>query len=224
MKEFFAKILARSRKHLGTETVNVYTVRNLYISALTDLIETVGIDEALKRIFAWGFSMGHEYMLSLMKDIEKLKPFEDSGMIAEIAWYMFAGHFPSGTETRWEVWDGYRVFIVRFWDENCPWCRGVRLPVKKPICVYPAGAYEGAYQTSQVVMYSTKKIETERFAMARELKCKATGDNMCEFWIIDLPYINDQVLAQLIEEAVKRYPQLFATIKPEYSKGLREKI
>ena len=73
MKDFFAKILARSRKHLGTETVNVYTVRNLYISALTDLIETVGIDEALKRIFAWGFSMGHEYMLSLMKDISFIK-------------------------------------------------------------------------------------------------------------------------------------------------------
>ena len=224
MKEFLAKMLARARKHIGTETVNVFTVRSLYLSSLTELIDLVGFEMAIKKIFAWGFSIGHEYMLTLVKDIEKLKPFEETEIIAKIAWYMFAGRFPTGTDSRWEVWDGYRVFIARFWDDECPWCKGVRLPVKKTICAYPAGAYEGAYQTSQVILYTAKKLDTERFAIVREVKCRAAGDDTCEFWIVDFPREREEVLMKLFAKAKEKYPELFKVIEPEYSLEIRKKI
>jgi len=224
MKEFLAILLARAKKHLGSETANIFTIRTLYISALRELMDLMGYEEAIKRIFTWGFSMGHEYMLTLTKDIEKIKPFEETEIIAKVAWYTFAGRIPAGTDSGWEVWDGYRIFIAKFWDDDCPWCRGVRLPIKKPICAYPAGAYEGAYQTSQVILYTAKKLDTERFAVVREIKCKAIGDDRCEFWIVDFPRVGEEEQKELLKKAREKYPDLFKSIEPEFSFEVRRKI
>ena len=204
--------------------MKVFTLRCLYVSAISDLIETMGFETAIKKAFKWGFMMGHEEMIAFTKDIEKMKPFEDAPLVAQLAWYTGSGHFPTGIESRWETWNGYKIFILRFWDNNCPWCKDVQLPSKKPICAYPIGAYEGAYQTSQTILYNAGKLDIPRFSIAREVKCRAAGDDVCEYWVLDFPYKSEEELKNLFNIARKKYPKLFETIKPEYSLRLREEI
>ena len=136
MKEFFGSLFGKLRKHFGMETVSVYTVRNLYLSSFMNLLDEKGYEEAAKIVFSWGYSMGHEYMLTLTKDVEKLEPFEDTP-VAKLARYFFSGRSLSGVEDWWESWLDKRVYLLRFWDEDSPWCREVELQGRK-MCFYPA--------------------------------------------------------------------------------------
>lgn len=217
MKEFFGSLLGKLRKHFGMETVSVYTVRNLYLSSFMNLLDEKGYEEAAKIVFSWGYSMGHEYMLTLTKDIEKLKPFEDTPLVAKLAWYFFSGRSLSGVEDWWESWLDKRVYLLRFWDEDSPWCRGVELQGRK-MCFYPAGAYEGAYHASQLIM------GLERFAVVREVACRAAGDKRCEFLIIDLPDEGEEKLRSLLEEAKRRIPGIFDEVPYELSFKLKRGV
>jgi predicted hydrocarbon binding protein len=217
MKEFFGSLLGKLRKHFGMETVSVFTVRNLYISSFMDLMEEQGYEKAARKMFSWGYSMGHEYMLTLTKDVEKLKPFEDTPLVAKLAWYFFSGRSLAGVKDWWEEWLDKRVYLLKFWDDDSPWCRGIELSGKK-MCFYPAGAYEGAYQTAQLIM------GLDRVAIVRETACKASGDDRCEFLIIDLPFEGEKQIKDLLEEAGKRVPGIFDVVPFTMSLELRKGV
>lgn len=217
MKEFFGTLLGKFRKHLGMETVSVFTMRNLYLSSFLNLLEEKGYEEAAEKMFSWGYSMGHEYMLTLTKDIEKLKPFKDTPLVAKLAWYFFSGRSLSGIKDWWERWMERDIYLLSFWDEDCPWCRGVELPGKRT-CFYPAGAYEGAYQTAQLI------LGLDRFAVVREIACKAAGDEKCEFLIVDIPYEGEKEVKALLEEAGKRISGLFREVPISLSLELRKGV
>lgn len=214
-KHFLMKLASKMRKHLAMETVSTFTLRNLYISSLNELLKVYGPERGVQTLFRWGFEMGHEYMLELRRDIERLKPRVDAPPIARIAWYTFAGHDLSGVEARWLELDGKRFYMLRFWDEKCPWCMGLTLERKVNVCSYPAGAYEGAYQTAS---YFTN---LNNFAMVRELKCRSTGDPYCEFYIADIPV---EVLDDVAPRLEEVFPGFYSQLGYEFSKSLRELI
>ncbi len=217
MKESLGLLAGRFRKHFSMETVSVYTVRNLYISSFMNLIEIEGYKKASERVFSWGYDMGHDYMLTLRKDLERVTPFKDFPFVAKLAWYIFSGKYPAGVKSWWEKWLEADVYLLKFWDDDSPWCRGIESPGKK-ICFYPAGAYEGAYQTAQLI------LGLDRVGVVRELACKASGDERCEWLIVDLPYESDRQLETLLEETSRRIPGFFDDISSTFSLKLRKGI
>ncbi len=215
-RHFLMKYAAKLKKKFTMETVSSFTVRNLYISSFTDILENYGAEEAVKRTFTWGFEMGHEYMLELEKDVEKLKPRVDAPAIAKMAWYIFSGKELNGIESKWVNLNDGKFFMVRFWDKDCPWCRGIELVEKKiKICSYPAGAFEGAYQTASMLM------GLENFVMVREVKCKAAGDEHCEFVIVDIPLEDLEKVVYDLENVILGF---YSQLDYEFSKNLKETV
>ncbi len=217
MKEFFGSIAGVLRKHFGMETVSSVTLRNLYISSLTYLIEKEGRDKAIEKEFSWGYDMGYEVVQSLAKEVKRIKPFKETKIMINLAWYFFSGKFISGFEDWWEKWLGKDIYLARFWDEDCPWCRGLEIPEKR-VCSYPAGGCEGAYWAAYLI------IGQKRVGLVRETKCRSSGDDRCEFLVIDLPYESDEELESLLKEAEKRYPEMFRDVPYEVSLRLLKGI
>ncbi len=206
---------SRIKKRFAMETASTFTIRSLYISAFNELVKIYGMEKTIEALFRWGFEMGHEYMLELRRDIEKLKPRIDAPPVAKIAWYTFMGHDLSGVEGKWVDIDGRKVFLLRFWDNDCPLCRGLEVGRENRVCVYNAGAYEGAYQT---VLY-LKNIDA--FAMAREIRCRAAGAPSCEFYVVDIPSEYVEEVAPKVEEII---PGFYSQISYDFSRKLREII
>lgn len=215
-RHILMKFLAKVRKKFAMETVSSFTLRNLYVSSFTELLQRYGANKAVERAFIWGFEMGHEYMLELKKDVEKLKPRTDAPAIARMAWYIFSGRNLSGVDAKWvSIGDG-RAFVVRFWDTDCPWCRNVDLTEKNiKMCAYPAGGYEGAYQTASFLM------GLNNFVMVREIKCIAAGDDRCEFVILDIPSEFVDNVVPKVEEVV---PGFYSQLDYNFSREIRERV
>jgi len=216
VRHFLMNYVAKIKKKFSMETVSSFTVRNLYVSSFTDILQSFSAEEAVRRTFTWGFEMGHEYMLELEKDVEKLKPRVDAPAIAKMAWYIFSGKDLSGIDSKWMNIDDAKFFMVKFWDDNCPWCRGVELAEKNlKMCSYPAGAFEGAYQTASMLM------GLKNFVMVREIKCKAAGDEHCEFVIVDIPLEHLEKVVSKLEDIV---PGFYSQLDYNFSKKLKEAV
>jgi len=151
-----------------------------------------------------------EVVQSLAKEVKRIKPFKETRLMINLAWYFFSGKFLSGFEDWWEKWLGKDIYLAKFWDDDCPWCRGLELPEKR-VCSYPAGGCEGAYWAAYLIM------DQKRMGLVRETACKASGDDRCEFLVIDLPYENDEELESLLKEASRRIPGVFRDVPYEVS-------
>jgi len=207
---FLARLAVTLRKHLGESTVSVFTLRNVYIMAYTEIINTYGVEEGLKRIFRWGYEMGHEFLLRTKRDLERYKVSPKSTeFIGWTAWYIFAGNKPITSVREVEI-DGYKVIELKVRDPNCPFCSGIS--AKNPVCIFNGGTYEAAGCTF------TKLFDPRFSAIARETKCKAMGDEYCEITYLTYP----KKLG--FNKVVKHFGYMFKYIDAEYSRQLYREI
>ncbi len=205
---------ASLRKKFSMETVSSLSLRNLYVPAFVELLRVHGPEKTVKTFFRWGFQMGHDFMLELKRDAERIRmhDLEERKTMARIAWYTFLGRKPE-VEVRWEEIAGEKVLFLRIVERDSPLVRGVTLAEKLPLCAYAAGAYEGASQTVFALQ------GREFFVLAREVRCKAAGDDFCEVVLVDIPSDRLDDIAPKIEEKV---PSFYKHIDLDFSKSLRE--
>ncbi|RLE93893.1 MAG: hypothetical protein DRN04_05365 [Thermoprotei archaeon] len=146
--------------------------------ALTEMMDKYGAEEALRKIFRWGYEMGHKYALRLGKDLKRYTNiFKDSPFFGRLGWYLFSGNIPQVEVHVIEI-EGYKVLEIFVRDYNCPWCLGFEYSY--PICSYPCGTYEAGTLTWFMLI---GKID-EYCAITRESKCKARGGPCCKLSVV----------------------------------------
>lgn len=199
LQEGIGVLLTKLRKKFSSKTVDVYTLNRVYLMAVTEMIKAYTYNEAMRRLFEWGYIMGHSYLLRLSKEIEKFKFDEKTTkLIGRIAWYMFSGTDP---EVKVETRDFYgkKSMILYVRDSDSPWDKG--FTIGKKVAYYPAGAYEGAANTFLLL---TTKGETVSFS--RNTKSLSAGDEYTEITTIYVPK------SARLEEIEKVYPGFFDDI------------
>ncbi len=166
-------------KALRETTVSSYTLNKLYTSSLTELAEIHGPEKAAEIMFKRGYEMGHAYLLKLRLQLGKYEVrVKDIAFIGRTAWLLFSGTDPEIEAYESEV-GGETVIVLKVMDRSCPWCSEFKYPVMA--CSYPAGAYEAAGNTFDII----KGVDF--YTVARETACRARGDEHCELTFITIP-------------------------------------
>ncbi len=162
-------------KKMASEKVLTITMTKLNEMLMHNLTELVGPEEAMKRVFEGGLTLGNEFMIELsahlINDIDTVPAY------AEAAWILFAGKKPTWQKFEKKNIDGTDVWIHRWGDADCPFCRNIQFPHK--FCNFPAGAFQGASQT-----WSALTNDGEFHSLVREIKCKAQGADECEWLLV----------------------------------------
>ncbi len=187
-------VQASKIKKLTGEKALTLTVTKLNELLVEQLTEALGPDQAFERIFEGGLQLGHEFMMELSAHLDPA--FERMPAYGEAAWILFAGKAPTWQQFQKTEIGGKEAYIYQWADDDCPFCRNIRFPHK--FCAFPAGAYQGAAQT-----WSALTRNGEHHMLVRETKCKAIGDNRCEFMLVSVH--RDVSLEQLRGEM----PELF---------------
>ncbi len=202
-----AMFVTKMRKRLGLSVVDTYTLNRVYIMAVTELVKVYGYEEAMKRLFEWGYSMGHAYLLKMEKDIQRF-PVSVNSMkfLGRAAWYIFSGNDPEIIVEEHKVEEGsYFLVIVR--DKESPWDAGFKLG--KKVAYYPAGAYEGASSTFALISGKGRW-----YAIARNTKSLAAGDPYTEIYTVYVPKGRSR------EKVMKDFPELFEELSYDFSARL----
>ncbi|TXT54513.1 MAG: hypothetical protein BAJATHORv1_60009 [Candidatus Thorarchaeota archaeon] len=195
-------IQASKAKKFGSEKVVTMTLTKLNDLLMTSLLDIVGPEKSLQMVFEGGVQLGHEFMMELSAHLEP-----DVGRIpayGEAAWIMFSGHKPTEQTLEEIEIDGKEAHLYTFTDDDSPWCRDISFPHK--FCQFPAGAYQGAAQT-----WSMLTRDSEYNILSRETKCRAAGDNYCEFQVYFIPQEIDLTTVK------ETYPHLFEEISTGFS-------
>ncbi len=205
--ERIGMLVARVRKKLGSSTVDVYTLNRVYVMAITEIVKIYGYEEAIRRLFEWGYVMGHAYVMRLRKDIERASVSAQTiKFLGRLAWYLFAGTDPEVEMTIREVDEG-PMYVLTIRDDKSPWDMGVKMG--KKIAYYPAGAYEGAGNTHSILAGGGKwRVYT------RLTKSMSAGDPYTELVHIYAPANRPP------EKIVEDFPGLFEEIPIEFSEEL----
>ncbi len=191
-------VQASKVKKFSSEKVLTLTVTRLNQLLVESLAEVMGPRKALQRVFEGGMSLGHEFMIELSAHLDP--DHERIPAYGEAAWIMFAGKSPTEQSYETVEIDGETVYIYRWADDDCPFCRNIRFPHR--FCQVPAGAYQGASQTWAALMH-----DGAFHTLAREVKCKATGDERCEFIMV---MVRKEVPVSFVQ---KHMPELFEDIQ-----------
>ena len=202
--------LMRMRKLLSEKTVSEFVLTNLYLMTLKEMTELEGDRGALRKLFEWGYSMGHGYLLRLENDIKGRFRVDPDGIayIGKGSWYLFCGSDPEISVEKVGL-AGRLVIVFTLRDSDCPWCKGLSHSV--PMCAYVTGAYEAASN-----VFSLMASEGDYYAISRETKCKATGNPFCEITTLFIP-------KQIPREAVvEKFSELFTDFDMEFSRRLYE--
>jgi len=178
--------------------------------AVTELIHAHGYEGAMKRLFEWGFTMGHAYLLRMERELKKFKlDVPTLKFFGRAAWYLFSGTDPEIEVNEKKVEEGsYFEVIVR--DRESPWDSGFKLG--KKAAFYPAGAYEGASNTFALIVAGGKW-----YAVCRNTKSLAAGDDYTEIFNVYIPVNRPP------NKVINDYSQLFDFLDLEYSLKLYEK-
>ncbi|MBD3408382.1 MAG: hypothetical protein GF411_19825 [Candidatus Lokiarchaeota archaeon] len=195
-------IQASKAKKLGSEKVVTMTLTKLNDLLMTSLLDIAGPEKSLQTVFEGGVQLGHEFMMELSAHLEP----DESRIPAygEAAWIMFSGHKPTEQNLENIEIDEKEAFLYTFTDDDSPWCRDISFPHK--FCQFPAGAYQGAAQT-----WSVLTRDGYYNVLSRETKCKAVGDDCCEFKVFFVPQTID------IARMKELYPSLFEEIPTGFS-------
>ena len=211
LTESFGVFLTKIRKRLQSQTVDIFTLNRVYLMAVTEMIKAYGYEEAMKRVFEWGYIMGHAYLLRLEKDVEKFSHNEiTTRLIGRTAWYIFSGTDPEVIVEKHDFF-GKEALLLIVRDRNSPWDK--EFTIGKKIAYYPAGAYEGAANTFTLI------VEKGRIkCFSRNTKSLSAGDECTEIVTIYVPkeatkeqiekvfpgFLNDIVSYEMSEELYKR--------------------
>jgi len=209
--ESLAMIVTKFRKRFASTTVDTYTLNRVYIMAFVEMTKAYGYEEAARRLFQWGYAMGHAYLLRLEKEIEQfdLSP-ASIKLLGRSAWYMFSGNDPETiVETR-EV-NGKTFILYRVRDPHSPWDEGIK--TGKKAAIYPAGAYEGASNVYALIVGKGKWV-----TYARNTKSLSAGDPYTEIAGI---YVPKDTAKEEIESVL---PGFFDEFSYEFSRELYKKI
>jgi len=209
--EELAFLVARFRKVFGSTVTDTYTLNRVYVMAVTEMYRHYGYEEAARRLFEWGYVMGHSYMLRLEKDLARFNMDAPTiKLIGRMAWYMFAGNDPETLiETREE--EEGTVFILRVRDPNSPWDAGLKLG--KKVAHYPAGAYEAAGNTFAEIVTGGKWR-----TFTRNTKSVAAGDPYTELVHIMVPTSMPK------ERVFELFPEHFEEISYDFSDQLYKRF
>ena len=169
--------VARIQKSLFYEKTAVFTLTKLNEALVKELVEAHGVKEGIKKVYKAGEQLGHEFMMELSTHMVKDVKATPAYVIA--AWETFTGHKPSSVEFKEIEIEGYKGYKTVFRDKNCPWCKNISFDTH--FCVFPAGTYNGATATWAVITKTPLKM------LVRETKCKAVGDEYCEWTFYTLP-------------------------------------
>lgn len=209
--ESIGMLVTKLRKKLSSSTVDTYTLNRVYIMALVEMVKAYGYEEAVRKIFEWGYLMGHAYLLRLEKEVEQFGFSPQSiKLLGRSAWYIFSGNDPENGVEEHRVGD---TRIIVFWlrDPHSPWDEGFKL--KRRAAIYPAGAYEGASN-----VYALITTKGEWVAYARNTKSLAAGDPYTE---ITVAYAPKETPSEAIESVL---PGFFDELGYDYSRQLYRKI
>jgi len=203
-----AVMVAKLRKRLGGSVVDTFTLNRVYLMAVTEMFEALGFEEAPKRIFEWGYAMGHAYLLKLEKDVKAYPPdLRTIRFIGRLAWYMFSGNDPQVEAWETETSEG-RWFHLRVRDPRSPWASGVSH--------YPAGAYEAAGNTFYALVE-----DFGHYVISRETKCIAKGDEHCELTWVAVP--KGVSLDKALEVVGRDFGDALEEVPPDVTRRLYSK-
>ncbi len=210
-----AVLIAKARKRLGGSTVDTFTLNRVYLMAVTEISESLGPEESARRLFEWGYAMGHAYLLKLEKDMRAYPPnLRTVRFIGRLAWYMFSGNDPQ-VEAWEEQGPGGPWFHLSVRDPKSPWASGVSMG--RRICHYPAGAYEAAGSTFFALVE-----DLGHYVVSRETKCIARGDEYCELTWVAVP--KSVPLDEAVRRLRPRFGDSFEEIPPEMTADLYRKV
>ena len=210
-----AVFVAKLRKRLGGSVVDTFTLNRVYLMAVTEMSEALGLEEAPQRMFEWGYAMGHAYLLKLEKDVKAYPPdVRTVRFIGRLAWYMFSGNDPQV-----EAWEAVtpegKWFHLRVRDPKSPWASGVSMG--RRICHYPAGAYEAAGNT-----FFAFVEDFGHYVISRETKCIAKGDEHCELTWVAIP--RGVSLDKALEQAGRDFGDALDEVPIEVTRRLYSKV
>ena len=184
------------QKRYFTNKVSVFTLKKMNEVLVKEFVKMYGKKEGIERIFREAAEIGHEFMIELSANLKE--DFRSIPAYAQAAWEMFSGHEPSHIEFGKAKIEEHEVLYVKFQDKNCPWCENIL--AEHNLCVFPAGAYNGAGQTWAELTGNPYNI------FVRETQCKATGAPYCEWIFIACPK------EMSIEALKEEHPEWFETI------------
>ncbi len=210
--ESLGMFVTKLRKRLSSSTVDTFTLNRVYVMAVVEMVRAYGYEEAMRKIFEWGYAMGHAYLLRLESELEHFDMSPASiKLLGRSAWYMFSGNdVETHVETR-EV-DGKKIIIFRLRDPESPWDKGFKLG--KKVAYYPAGAYEGAS-----AVYALIVGKGNWMTFARNTKSLAAGDPYTE--IVNV-YVEKGLPREVVERELKDF--FDDIISYDYSLELYKKI
>jgi len=191
-------IQASKIKKFGSEKALTLTVTKLNELLVQSLSETIGPEDALEKVFEGGMSLGHEFMMELSAVLEK--NVERVPAYGEAAWMMFAGKTPTEQTFEKLTVEGEEVWKYTLRDDDNPFCRNIAFP--RRFCQFPAGAYQGASQTWAALTHNG-----DLHTLCRETKCKAVGDEYCEFTLV---IVNKEIPIEFMQ---RHMPEMFEDIK-----------
>jgi len=191
---------AKLQKQFFFEKTATFTITKLNEAFVKTAVESYGLKEGMNRIYRAGEELGHEFMVELAAHM--VSDLKASPTYAKAAWNTFSGHSPSHLEFKEIEIDGHQCYIVTFRDDDCPWCRNISFETH--FCAFPAGAYNGATATWAIITGTPLKF------IVRETKCKAVGDEYCEFVYLIVP---ENMPIEVIKNA---YPKWFEIIEEGY--------
>ena len=202
--------LLKMRKALGLKTVDAYTLNRLYVMGFKELADLLGYERAYRRLFEWGYAMGHSYLMRMETQLERFSVrVSDVRFLARAAWLQFSGSDPQvEVEERPAVGGSY--IVIRLVDRTSPWAEGVE--AGRMICAYPVGAYEGASNTFAILK------GREYYCVCRETACLARGDDRCEFYTVYVPRETPR------ERVVQDFPELFEHLDMGFSEELYRRV
>ncbi len=200
MKNWLIVQASKVKKWTG-EKVMTLTMTKLNQLMIESFVELEGPNAGLKRAFEGGMTLGHEFMMELAAHLED--KIERVLAYGEGAWIMFSGHAPTDASFREFEVDGVKIYEYILNDANCPWCKNIEFPHR--FCQFPAGAYQGAAQT-----WSLLTQDNGLKVLSREIKCKAVGDEFCEWKLLFFPKDTP------IEFAKEHFPEMFEDVDTGY--------
>ena len=210
--ESIVMLVTKFRKKFKSSTVDTFVLNRLYIAFFIELVKAYGYEEAIRRLFEWGYVWGHACLLKLEKDIEKF-PFEAKSLkiIGRVAWYIFSGTDPTEVVIEERDIDEKPWFILQVRDENSPWDRDFSFG--KRIAHLPAGAYEAASN-----VFSILCGKRQWYCISRNTKSLAAGDPYTEITTLYIPKDTPK------EIVIELFPNLFEDISYEFSRDLYERV